>query len=101
MIGGSIAGRAAAITEDILRNDYGVSNVKFGNREGDRNKVTYNDQRESVTSSWGPQLQQAIQIGRQTRLQHGNGLDILQCSLQTGDQTDLIEVSKRRAIKVY
>lgn len=101
-IGGSNRSKAAAIAEDIIANDYGVADIQFDHREGGKPKVRYKDQTSStVMSQWGPQLQQAIEIGRQTRLQHGNGLDILQRSLQTGDQPDLIEASKRRAIKVY
>jgi hypothetical protein len=39
--------------------------------------------------------------GRQTRLKHGSGLDILQANLKSGVEPDLIEVSKRRAMRVW
>ena len=101
-IGGSTRGRAVAIAENIIANDYGVANYTPDNREGGTGKIHYKDQTAGQgVSSWGPQLQQAIEIGRQTRLQHGNGLDILNRMLKTGEQPDLIEASKRRAIKVY
>lgn len=104
-IGGSVAMRAAKITEDIMRNDYGVSNWQGGNREGDVGKVTYKDQTSvSMPSQWqkaGHQaiLEQAISIGKAHRGR--DGLDILQRNLRDGTQVDLIEASKRRAIKVY
>jgi hypothetical protein len=68
--------------------------------------VRYKDSTDSVlASSWGQQAQgqlaQAITLGRETRLRHGNGLDVLQGALKSGAQRDLIADSKRRSIKVY
>jgi hypothetical protein len=40
-------------------------------------------------------------LGRQTRREHGDGLDVLQHSLKTGAQPDLIAISKRRSMKVW
>ena len=40
-------------------------------------------------------------IGRETRIKHGNGLDVLQGALKSGAQPDLIEASKRRSMKVW
>lgn len=102
-IGGSIQSRAVAITEDIMRKDYNVANFQSDRREGGTPKVTYNDQSGVSSSAWaGGMLEQAIQIGRKTRLQDGgSGLDVLQRNLRSGAQPDLIEASKKRAIKVY
>lgn len=102
-INGSIAARAAAITEGIIRKDYGVANYVPANRQGEAGKVRYNDQSPGGTSQWGGDiLQQAISIGRQTRRESGgDGLDILQRNLRDGTQPDLIEASKRRAIRVW
>jgi hypothetical protein len=56
-------------------------------------------------SQWGgvssEALATAVALGRETRLKHGNGLDILQHNLKTGVQPDLIEVSKRRSARVW
>ena len=101
-IGGSVHSRAAKITEDIISNDYNVANFTPDNRRGGVSKVRYKDQSAAVQSSWsGDLLQQAISIGRQTRMEGGSGLDILKRNLADGTQPDLIEASKRRAIKVW
>ena len=106
-IGGSIGGRARKLTEDILANDYQVADVKFDNRQGGTPKVRYKDQTVSaVASSWqgaNQLLEQAVSIGRQTRRENGgfDGLDMLKSQLASGAQVDLIEASRRRAIKVW
>jgi hypothetical protein len=104
-IGGSIGGKARAIAEDIIANDYQVADIQFGNRQGGTSKVRYKDQSPSqLASSWGTvnnALETAVAIGRETRQKYGNGLDILQRNLATGAQPDLIEASKRKAIKVW
>ena len=101
-VGGSNASRAVALTEKIMREDYGVANYHGDNREGGVGKTAYSDQSPAVTSTWaGNMLQEAISIGRKTRMEGGSGLDILQRNLASGAQPDLIEVSKRRALKVY
>jgi len=50
------------------------------------------------TSSWaapGAALAQAVAVGRETRLRHGSGLDIIKT------MPDLIELSKRRSMRVW
>jgi hypothetical protein len=48
-------------------------------------------------------LQTAVAAGRRTRMESGgiDGLDVLQKALKSGEQPDLIAVSKARSIKVY
>jgi hypothetical protein len=74
-------------------------------REGIANKVTYKDQGTKVSGQQWTGNREAIEaaaaIGRQTRMQHGSGLDILQKALKSGDQPDLIEISKRRSMRVW
>jgi len=101
-IGGSHAARAHAVAEKIAAEDYGVANIQSGSRTGPR--VRYQDQGGEAASTWmagGAQLQQALALGRQNRLQHGSGLDVLQANLKSGVQPDLIELSKRRSMKVW
>ena len=100
--------RAARIAEDIIANDYGVANFQTDNREGGVPKVRYKDQSDQVRpSDWQKAghraiLEQAISIGKQNRRQFGmDGLDILKRNIASGAQPDLIEASKKRAIKVY
>jgi hypothetical protein len=106
-IGGSIRSRAVRLTEDIIANDYQVANFKSDGRAGGTPQVRYKDQTAAtLPSAWqqgGNQLlEQAISIGRQTRRESGvDGLDILKRSLADGTQPDLIEASKRKAIKVW
>lgn len=104
-IGGSIGGKARALAEDIIANDYGVANVQFDNREGGTPKVRYKDQTRTLPSTWqgaNQLLEQAVAIGRQTRREvGGDGLDILKHSLKTGAQPDLIAASRRKAIRVW
>lgn len=103
-IGGSVASRAARIAEDIIANDYGVANYTGDNREGGVGKVSYASPPSGAvgTSQWaGNMLQEAISIGRKTRMEGGSGLDILQRNLKSGAQPDLIEMSRQRAIKVW
>ena len=107
-IGGSLSMRAHRIAEDIIANDYGVANVSFDNREGVTPKVRYKDQSATaLQSTWGGQvanaLETAIAIGKQTRSESGgmDGLDMLKRNLASGAQVDLIEASRRKAIKVW
>ena len=110
-IGGSVRMKAAAIAEDIMANDYNVANFQSDRREGGTPKVRYKDQTSAIApAAWAnaqAQLAQAIDIGKAHR-QHryangpqGNGLDVLQAALRTGEQPDLIAASKKRAIKVW
>lgn len=107
-IGGSISMKAHAVAEDIMANDYHVANASFDSREGGTPKIRFKDQSASqLASSWssaqvGEALKTAIQIGKQTRRETGgDGLDILKHTLASGAQPDLIEASRRRAIKVW
>ena len=105
-IGGSVRARAARIAEDIAANDYGVANINFEHREGGTPTVRYKGQTASaMPAQWQGHrelLEQAISIGKQNRRDFGlDGLDILKRNIMSGDQPDLIEASKRRAIKVY
>jgi hypothetical protein len=76
-----------------------------GRKEGEAPKVRYKDQTSTVApSSWGiaqQALEGAIASGRQNRLRHGSGLDVLQANLKSGAEPDLIEASKRRMIKLW
>ena len=108
-IGGSVSYRAHKLAEDIIANDYHVADVKFDNREGGKPKVRYKDETPAtIASAWtqaaqhNEMLQQAVAIGKQTRRDFGvDGLDILKANLASGAQPDLIEASKRRAVKVW
>lgn len=103
-IGGSAVSRAAALAADIAEKDYHVADMS-SRGDGEPMKVRYKDTTSQVLpSSWAggtDVMEQAIAIGRQTRVNHGNGLDVLQHALKTGAQPDLIELSKRRAIRVW
>jgi len=101
-IGGSNHARAAKIAETIASEDMNVAD--FTAKQGAPASVRYRDA--SITpSSWiggNATLEAAIASGRQDRLQYGgNGLDVLQNALRTGDQPDLIAAAKRRSMKVW
>lgn len=104
-IGGSVASRAIRLAEDIAEKDYGVADFKSDGREGGRPKVRYKDATPGVLpSSWGGAagaIQQAAALGRETRLRYGSGLDVLHSTLKDGSQPDLIELSKKRSMKVW
>ena len=107
-IGGSVSYRAHRVVEDIIAKDYQVADVKFDNREGGVPKVRYKDQSPTqLQSTWGGQINEALQtavsIGKQNRRENGgfDGLDILKKSLDSGAQPDLIQASRRRAIRVW
>jgi hypothetical protein len=112
-ITGSPHARAVAIAQDIAEKDYQVANIHAEGRQGGRPKVTYKDSTPGVApSTWtGPNaktmqlgqeaLETAIAIGRQTRLKHGNGLDILKHTLESGAQPDLIEMSKKKSARIW
>lgn len=109
-IGGSHIGRATKLAETIAHEDYGVADLQVDGREGSVPKVRYRDQgtamQQAQISSWGAtgeMLQTAMNIGRQTRMESGgySGVDMLQSMLKSGEQPDLIEISKRRAMKVW
>ena len=101
---GSARSRAVATAERICAEDYGVADMHIEGKEGVRNKVTYKDQKPINGSQWTSNreaIEAAVAIGRQTRMQYGSGLDILQGALKSGDQPDLIELSKRRSMRVW
>jgi hypothetical protein len=50
-------------------------------------------------SSWGEVFEAAVAGRRQSRLKYGDGFDVLQSALKSGDQPDLIELSKQRAAR--
>lgn len=104
-IGGSNSSRAHAVAEDIMANDYNVADFKSQGPDGGPPKVRYKDAISTVPpSTWGAAegaIAQAISLGRETRLKHGSGLDVLQTTLKNGTQPDLIELSKKRSMRVW
>ena len=109
-IGGSTVGKAVKLTETIAAEDYGVADMHHDTRHGGTPKVRYKDQgntmQHAAASSWGAPgsaLQTAMDLGRKTRIANGgySGVDTLQAMLKSGDQPDLIEASKRKAMRVW
>jgi hypothetical protein len=104
-LGGSVTARAHAIAEDVAANDYHVSDMNVGRKEGDRTTARYKDTSANIpASTWSAAqetLQTAVIAGRQSRLKYGSGLDVLQSNLKSGAEPDLIEASKRRMIKLW
>ena len=100
-LGGSNSAKAHKLAENIIETDYNVADFKLDG-QGGRNQVRYKDKSPDSASSWGlasEAMQQAVAAGRQNRLKYGNGLDALQSALKSGDQPDLIELSKARMRK--
>jgi hypothetical protein len=109
-IGGSTVGKAVKLAETIAAEDYGVADMQHDTRHGGTPKVRYkdqgNDMQRAQISSWGAPgnvLAEAMALGRKTRMANGgySGVDTLQAMLKSGEQPDLIEASKRRAMKVW
>lgn len=112
-IGGSNRSKAVRLAEQIASEDYGVANFQAEGKQGHPAKVRYKDQSDQVQRGvWtGPNaaayqvsqqtLETAVKLGRENRLKHGNGLDILQSTLKSGDMPDLIEVSKKRSTRIW
>jgi hypothetical protein len=109
-IGGSTVGKAVRLAETIAAEDYGVADMQHDTRRGGTPKVRYKDQgtplQQQQMSTWGSpgnMLSEAVAIGRQTRMANGgySGVDTLQAMLKSGEQPDLIEASKRRAMRVW
>jgi hypothetical protein len=99
-IGGSPQSRARAMADDILANDYHVADIQHEHRREGTPKVRYKDQGPTSPSVWGAAqetLMTAVAAGRETRVNFGSGLDVLQANLKSGAQPDLIEISKRRS----
>jgi putative FmdB family regulatory protein len=109
-IGGSTVGKAVKLAETIAAEDYGVANMQHDTRRGGTPKVRYkdqgNDMQQAQASSWGTSgamMQVAMDAGRAARMSNGgfSGVDTLQKMLKDGTQPDLIEVSKRRSMRVW
>jgi hypothetical protein len=105
-IGGSTKVRAADLALTIAHEDYGAADISVDHRRDSVPKVRFRDQgTPAQASQWGAtggMLEQAIAIGRQTRRERGgDGLDVLQHALRTGEQPDLIEASKKRSMRVW
>jgi len=102
-IGGSHAGKARALAEDIASNDYNVADYATSPSRG--RTVRYKDASDAIpASTWataGSELAQAVALGRETRIKYGSGLDVLQGALKSGAQRDLIADSKKRSYRVY
>jgi hypothetical protein len=100
------------MAEDIAEKDYNVADLQW-RKNRDQSQATPHRLKDETPhsvgqatgSQWGvtgEALQQAIALGRETRIKHGgSGLDLLQQGLKDGTQVDLIEASKRRAMKVW
>lgn len=104
-LGGSLRAKAEKITEDILEKDYHVGDIQRDRRPESTPQVRYKDQPLPADASrWVASreaLEGAVAAGRQSRLKYGSGLDVLQQNLKTGEQPDLIEISKKRAMRVW
>jgi hypothetical protein len=105
-INGSPAARARDIAEDIAANDYHVADMQHEKRVEGTPKVRYKDETAAaVQSQWrgvpSETMAAALAAGRETRLNFGSGLDVLQAGLKNGTVPDLIENSKKRAMRVY
>lgn len=114
-IGGSAIGKAHAIAEKIAREDYNVTNLRTSpSRSGPR--ATYKDEMMGHARvndrNWGPDppstwgstglaMSQAMAFGKDLRHNFGNGLDVLQATLKSGAQPDLLETSKRMAVQQW
>lgn len=97
-IGGSARARATDLALDIAAKDFHVSDIQADGKPEGRPKVRYKDVQAGGSSSWGMHseaLSQAVTLGRQTRLQHGSGLDIIKTL------PDLIQESKKRSMRVW
>lgn len=106
-IGGSNRARAVKLAEQIAEQDYGVADMKVEGREGGAVKHRLKDDKRPLTepAKWEANrelLETAAALGKDQRLRNGgSGLDVLQSGLKTGDVPDLIEISKRRSMKVW
>ena len=102
-ITGSHIARATEIAHRIAAEDYNVADIQSPSRSG--REVRYRDETPGAgASTWGMAqgaMQQAMALGRETRIRHGSGLDVLQGALKSGAQPDLIAESRKRSIRVY
>jgi hypothetical protein len=105
-ITGSTNARAHDIAESIITTDYHAADFQREHRQDGTPSVRYKDETRNLpASTWSAHnatLEQAIAVGRQSRLRHGSGLDVLQANLKSGIEPDLIANSKRnRMIKLW
>ena len=103
---GSTAARARDLAQTIAHEDYHVADMQMDRRRDSTPKVRYKYENVAPASStWGiahEAVQAAITAGRDTRLKYGgSGLDILQKNLKDGTQPDLIELSKKRCMRIW
>jgi hypothetical protein len=103
-INGSPAAYARAVAEDIAAKDYHVADMGW---RKDREVASTTPHRlkdatpasAGVPSNWGAPIasvEQAIAIGRNIRVNHGSGLEMLQNGIKDGTQPDLIKNSVAR-----
>lgn len=105
-IGGSIKAKAADLAQTIAHEDYHVADIQVDHRPESVPKVRFKDQGTPFPrSNWGASgdaLEQALAFGREARrAMGGSGVDILKHGLETGAVPDLIEASKKRAMKIW
>lgn len=95
---GSVRSKAVNLALDIAEKDYGVADIQADGKPEGKPKVRFKDVSPEAASSWaapGAALAQAVTLGRETRIKHGNGLDIIKT------MPDLIALSKRRSMRVW
>ena len=117
-IGGSTYARAVKLAETIAAEDYGVADMKLERLDNGPNTVRYKDVTPSTVlqGGWGKvpgmdagktvtvdsaMMATAVAAGKQTRMEGGDGLDVLQKALKSGAQPDLIEQSKKHMMRVW
>lgn len=104
---GSIKARAADLAQTIAHEDYHATDIEVDYRQESVPKVRFKDQTSSAPPSvWtggNAMLAQALAFGRQARMQSGgeSPIESLKRSIANGSQPDLIEVSKRRAMRIW
>jgi hypothetical protein len=102
---GSPRSKAVKMAETIASEDYGVSDFHAEGKEGHAAKHRLKDQPAPISpSTWTANMETiatAAAQGRKTRMEGGDGLDILQRALKSGDQPDLIAESKKRMARIW
>jgi len=102
-IGGSLSTRAADTALDIAEKDYGVADINF--RHGDATpQVRYRDTTPQPAATWGANsgaMQQAMQFGRQARIEHGDPIAMLKRGIKDGSIPDMIANSRRNSAKIW
>ena len=102
-IGGSNRARAVKMAEDIAEKDFGVADFKSDGRQGGRPKVRYKvaNVPPSTWAAPNANLAHATQLGRESRLKYGSGMDVLKEGLKSGDVPDMIALSKARSARIW